>query len=79
MKRKLIEFSFSFLFVFKWFALSKSNMLSFDGYQILGDMKKNPQSLMLITVIKNLQRLGYVVKVVVLKFQYGVYYLCCWW
>ena len=53
-------------------------MLSFDEYQILGDMKKNPQSLMLITVIKNLQRLGYVVKVVVLKFQYGVYYLCCW-
>ncbi|KAE7997107.1 hypothetical protein FH972_001769 [Carpinus fangiana] len=34
---------------------------------ILGDMKKNPQSLMLITVIKNLQRLGYVVKIFALK------------
>ncbi|XP_059458280.1 uncharacterized protein LOC132187862 [Corylus avellana] len=34
---------------------------------ILGDMKKNPQSLMLITVIKNLQKLGYVVKIFALK------------
>lgn len=52
-------------------------MLSFDEYQILGNMKKNPQSLMLITVMKNLQKLGYVVKVMVLKFLDGVYYLCC--
>ncbi|KAG2723391.1 hypothetical protein I3760_02G169000 [Carya illinoinensis] len=30
---------------------------------ILGNMKKNPQSLMLITVMKNLQKLGYVLKI----------------
>ncbi|KAF5453388.1 hypothetical protein F2P56_028293 [Juglans regia] len=30
---------------------------------ILGNMKKNPESLMLITVMKNLQKLGYVLKI----------------
>ncbi|XP_039042024.1 uncharacterized protein LOC120180798 [Hibiscus syriacus] len=30
---------------------------------ILGNMKKNPQSLMLVTVVKSLQRLGYVFKI----------------
>ncbi|RVW76210.1 hypothetical protein CK203_048964 [Vitis vinifera] len=36
----------------------------FDECQILGNMKKNPPSLMLFTVIKNLQGLGYLFKVI---------------
>ncbi|RVW28325.1 hypothetical protein CK203_104495 [Vitis vinifera] len=35
----------------------------FDECQILGNMKKNPPSLMLFTVIKNLQGLGYLFKI----------------
>lgn len=34
---------------------------------ILGKMKKNPQSLMLITVMKNLQKLGYALKIFALE------------
>ena len=43
-------------------------MTYFDECQILGSMEKNPQSLMLITVMKNLQKLGYELKVSVLHF-----------
>lgn len=34
-----------------------------DGFQVLGNMKKNLQSLLLITVVKNIKDLGYDVKV----------------
>ncbi|KDP45060.1 hypothetical protein JCGZ_01560 [Jatropha curcas] len=37
------------------------------GWQILGDMKIGPQSLMLVTVMKNLQKLGYVLKIYAIK------------
>ena len=43
-------------------------MTYFDECQILGNMEKNPQSLMLITMMKNLQKLGYELKVSVLHF-----------
>lgn len=34
-----------------------------DCWQILGNMKKDARSLMLVTVMKNLQKLGYALKV----------------
>lgn len=37
--------------------------LFFHWYQILGSMENDPQSLMLITVMKNIQKLGYVFEV----------------
>ncbi|GMI67510.1 hypothetical protein HRI_000420300 [Hibiscus trionum] len=39
----------------KWFYLS--------NLQILGNMKEDPQSLMLVTLVNSLQRLGYVFKI----------------
>lgn len=40
--------------------------------QILGHMTVDPQSLMLVTVIQNLQKLGYVFKVSHLYFLYDI-------
>lgn len=40
--------------------------------QILGHMRIDPQSLMLVTVIQNLQKLGYVFKVSHLHFLYDI-------
>lgn len=49
----------------------------FNECQILGNMQKNPQSLMLITVMKHLQKLGYVLKVSGSYISVS-YYLSCW-
>jgi hypothetical protein len=39
-------------------------VLCSDDIQILGNMKKGPQSLMLISVVMNLRKLGYALKVI---------------
>lgn len=67
-------FKGSFFMVFlylKWFEFCIYFVFFFFyNWQVLGNMKKDPRSLMLVTVVKSLQRLGYIFKVIYFSLSY---------